>query len=99
LFLTTKLLVYEFGAIDLIWSDERAIVVTLVPPDGAKRLISESCSNERYDLPEPKPTSISILVPDSTISNNVPGVLYQKFNQSPLGSTLFLFNVIDLNVE
>ena len=29
----------------------------------------------------------------------VPGVLYQKFNEFPVGSTLFLFNVIDLNVE
>ncbi len=27
------------------------------------------------------------------------GVLYQTFNESPLGSTLSLFNVIDFEVE
>ena len=32
---TTKLLVYEFGAFSRIWSDESAIVVVLVPPDDA----------------------------------------------------------------
>ncbi len=37
---TIKLLVYAFGELNRIWSDERAIVVVLVPPDGAKRLIS-----------------------------------------------------------
>ncbi len=37
---TTKLLVCEFGAFNRIWSDERAIFVVLVPPDGAKRLTS-----------------------------------------------------------
>ncbi len=34
---TTKLLVYVFGAFNRIWLDERAIVVVLVVPDGAKR--------------------------------------------------------------
>ncbi len=64
---TTKLLVYELGAFKRIWSDERAIVVILVPPDGVKRLISYPCSNERYDLPVPNPsypTWTSILEPD-----------------------------------
>ncbi len=56
---TTKLLVYALGEFNRIWSDDRAIVVVLVPPDGAKR--SYPCSNERYDLPEPKPTCKSIL--------------------------------------
>ncbi len=38
--ITTKLMVYEFGAFGRIWSDERVIVVILVVPYGAKRSIS-----------------------------------------------------------
>ncbi len=43
---TINFLLFDFGAFNRSWSDERPMVVIRVPPDGAKRLISQPYSDD-----------------------------------------------------
>ena len=61
--LTTKSLAIIFIEFITNWSDDMPIVVVTAPPIGANRLISRSCSNDKYDFPLPKPTCIKTIEP------------------------------------